>query len=259
MSVTTAPNIGIPILYSRDLTELGILSPVCWDMITHPHLLIVGSTGSGKTYAERLIIGKVCKYLPDAELAICDFKNEDFRNFDGLSRHFGYEDCIVGLNEFYKVFQLRLNGEDETRTPRILLFDEWGAFVTSRDKKEADEVKKKLSTLLMLGRSYRTHVVIGLQRADSEHFKAGARDNFSSILALGNLSKEQRQMLFSDYKDEMVSDCGRGSGYLLRDGKGVKRVVVPEVRNIDLLNLAIAEGLTRNALSINTKASDCNI
>jgi hypothetical protein len=208
-------------------------------------MLIVGGTGSGKTYAERLIFGKLVKYLPGVQHTICDFKNDDFHAFENIGRHYGYEQCVDGLNDFYAAFQLRLNKEDVSTTPRVLLFDEWGAFITSRDRKAADEYKSKLSTLLMLGRSYRTHIIIGLQRADSEHFKAGARDQFGAILALANLSKEQKQMLFSGYKDEMTSDCGRGTGYFLRDVQGIKRCIVPTVNDISKLNRVIQIGLTR--------------
>lgn len=63
-------------------------------------------------------------------------------------------------------------------------------------------------------------VLIGEQRADSEHFRAGARDQFRAILALGHLSKEQRQVLFSDFKDKMNERNGLGEGYMLIDGKG---------------------------------------
>jgi hypothetical protein len=65
-------------------------------------------------------------------------------------------------------------------------------------------------------------------------------------LALGNLSKEQKNMLFTDYKDEMTAVNGRGQGYLHLDGQGgLQRVVIPAVRDHDKLTAAIKDGLTR--------------
>ncbi|MDR2568904.1 MAG: hypothetical protein LBD23_01220 [Oscillospiraceae bacterium] len=236
---------GIPIVLNRSLAEKGIVYPIPLNLSKTPQMLIIGATGSCKTYAQRLILGKIVKYVPDVELIICDYKNEDFRDFEGLPRHYGYENCINGLNDFYASFQRRLNREDYSNSTRVLLFDEWGAFVVSRDKKVSDDMKSKLSALLMLGRSYRTHIIIGLQRADSEHFKAGARDQFGAILALGNLSKKQKQMLFTEHKDEIINDCGRGTGYFLRDGQGIKRCIVPVVRDMEKLNQTIINGLSR--------------
>jgi hypothetical protein len=113
-------------------------------------------------------------------------------------------------------------------------------------KKVADDIKSMLSTLLILGRSYNIHIIIGLQRADAEHFKAGARDQFGAVLRIGNLSKKQRLMLFNKYRDEMVGDYTQGTGYFMRDGQGIKRVVVPTVRDIKLLNKTILLGLSQN-------------
>lgn len=46
-----------------------------------------------------------------------------------------------------------------------------------------------VANILFMGRSLGIILLIGLKRADAEHFKTGARDQFKSILALGNLSK----------------------------------------------------------------------
>ena len=244
---------GIPIIYNRDLYEKGIKKPIKWDLETHPHMLIVGATGTGKTYTERLIMGKLTKYTSDLEITICDFKNEDFHNFANMPRHYGYEKCVDCLNAFYSDFQHRIDRLDKNpNVPRVMLFDEWGAFILSRDKKVADQFKAMVSTILLLGRSYHTHIILGLQRADAEHFKAGARDQMGVIIGLGNLSKEQKQMLFSEYKDDINNDCGRGKGYILRDGKGIKRCIVPTVGDMDKLNMEIASALTRNNEKTNT-------
>ena len=232
----------IPIVYDADLLASGEKLSIGLDFDRHPQMLVVGGTGAGKTYYQKLLLGKISKYLPSAQITICDFKNHDFIEFAGLPRHYGYEDCVKGLDDYYNEFTARSNDG----RPRILLFDEWGAFVLSRpDKKAAEEVKSKLSTLLMLGRSSRFHVIIGLQRADAEHFKSGARDQFGAILGLGNLSKEQKQMLFADYREQITQGCGRGEGHLLLDGEGLYRVRVPSVTDADKLKAAIADAVTR--------------
>ena len=190
-------------------------------------------------------MGKIATHIPDAEIYLCDFKNIDFRNFADCPRHWAYEACDDGLTAFYESFQARLNGEDTTINRKFLVFDEWAAFVLSHDKKSTEEVKNKLSSLLMMGRGVQHHVIIGLQRADAQLFPMGGRDQFGEILALGNLSREQKLMLFPDSREDMTEVNGRGEGYLSLDGEALKRVRVPTVTDFDKLNAAIREGLTR--------------
>lgn len=91
--------------------------------------------------------------------------------------------------------------------------------ISAQDKKDADTLKSMVGGMLFMGRSLGLRVVIGVQRADSEYFKVGARDQFWAILALGNISKEQKLMLFADEKEKMTALCGIGEGYLLIEGR----------------------------------------
>lgn len=225
--------------------EFGQRVSIPLDFSRHPMLLSVGGTGSGKTYFLSLLMGKIATHIPDAEIYLCDFKNIDFRSFADCPRHWAYEACDDGLHAFYESFQARLNGEDSTSNRKFLVFDEWAAFVLSHEKKAGEEVKGKLSSLLMMGRGVQHHVIIGLQRADAQLFSMGGRDQFGAILALGNLSREQKLMLFPDFREDMTAVNGCGEGYLSLDGEALKRVRVPTVTDIDKLNAAIREGLTR--------------
>ena len=90
----------IPFLYDENLLPTGNKLYIGIDFDRHPQMLVVGSTGSGKTYYQKLLLGKISKYLPDAEVTLCDFKNHDFVEFTGCPRHYGYENCVTGLRNF---------------------------------------------------------------------------------------------------------------------------------------------------------------
>jgi hypothetical protein len=239
-------NDKIPLAVDMKLLELGMSEYIQWKPERHPMMLVVGSTGSGKSYFLSLLMAKISAHIRNSELLLCDFKDIDFRGFADTPRRFSYENCMKGLQAFYDSFSQRLKGNDTTTHYKFLIFDEWAAFVVSRaDKKAQDNVKNMLSTLLMMGRGVKHYVVIGLQRADATLFPLGGRDQFSVIMALGNLSKEQKQMLFTDYKEEITESNDRGQGYLYIDGDCLYRVVVPTVNNFDKLNAAIRDGLSR--------------
>ena len=124
-----------------------------------------------------------------------------------------------------------------------MLIDEYGALISAQDKKAADELKTMVGNMLFMGRSLGIRVLIGIQRADAEYFKSGARDQFCAILALGKLSKEQKQMLFSDCKEKMTNRLGTGEGYLLIDERDIERVKVAEIKDFNALNDSIRKAM----------------
>lgn len=111
-------------------------------------------------------------------------------------------------------------------------------------KKVIEEEKKKLSNLLMLGRSFNVHVIVSQQRADAQYFST-ARDNFNVVIGLGNLSDESKGMFFSEYKKLMLPNRTQGTGYMLNNGTDFTPVKVSTISDFDKLHYYIREGATR--------------
>lgn len=203
-----------------------------------------GTTGSGKTYAIKLLCGKLVKY-GDARLTVCDGKGGgDFDFLIGCDRYAAIDVTDV-FNGFYDSFLARQRGEDESRDMRVLLFDEWSAYLDGLDeKKQMEAQRKKLGQLLRLGRSFRTRVLLSQQRMDSTYFQ-GFRENFNLVIGLSNLSKESRDMFFSEFKDQMEPDRDRGTGYMTINGASFTPIAVPKVNDLEKLHRAILAGVTR--------------
>lgn len=209
-------NERVPLFWDAQLLELNCRYPTFWNVNFSPHMLLTGPTGTGKTTAEKLVIGRVATHIPGAQVTVCDFKADDFRFLCGCQHYYAFTDCLRGLDDFYNAFLARQQGNNSDRSFRLLVFDEWASFLNFLDKKEAETAKKQLATMLMLGRSFNCHVLIAQQRADAEYF-GKARDNFSVVVALGNLSKEAAAM-FGFPRDEMEPVSGVGAGYMLTNG-----------------------------------------
>lgn len=235
----------VPLGFDSSFFQSGVKAALNWDYVHNPHMLVFGSTGSGKTYFVKLLLAKIGLYLPRSEVTICDFKADDFKFLSDSDNYFDFMRCTDGFNDFYNTFLNRQQRNDSCRDFRLLMFDEWASYLNMLDKKEAEAAKNKLATLLMLGRSFNVHVLISQQRADASYFST-ARDNFSAVVALGNISKESKQMFFSDFKDEM-QPCGLGEGYVLFNGVELKRLIVPTVRNERKLNFYISKSLKPKA------------
>lgn len=237
---------NLNILLNEKFKKLKILSYITWNFYKNPHVIIIGSTGSGKTYFSQLLLGKIALHVSDSEIYICDFKGDDeFEYLSECSRFYRFKDCQNGLDKFYERFIKRQNGEDKNRNMLVLFFDEWASFINSLDKKMNEEVKKKLSNLLMMGRSFNVHIVVSQQRADASYFNT-ARDNFNVVIALGNLSEESKNMFFHDFKDNMLPNQQQGTGYMLTNGCDFTEIRVPTIRNSKKLKDTIKTNLIKN-------------
>ena len=235
----------IELFIQEEFYHHGVMQYVSWNPAAAPHIVIFGATGTGKTYATKLMLGRISIQCPDSCIYVCDFKGDsDFSFLDGESRFFRFFDCEKGLSAFYDEFQKRQSGQDSRRHFLLLFFDEWASYILNLEKKKAEDEKKKLASLLMLGRSFNVHVLISQQRVDASYFNA-ARDNFNLVVALGNLSEEGKEMMFREFKDRMKPDRKQGTGYMLTNGTDFTPVLVPSISSMERLHHCIRQAVTR--------------
>lgn len=241
---------SLDLFYNDIYLEYGIKSYVQWNPQREPHVICVGGTGAGKTYATLLALARLSLHMPDAQLYFCDYKGDDsFSDLYGAPRFWRFNECGKGLSAFYQRFQDRQSGADPSRNLILLYFDEYASYCNNlssltASKKEAEEDKKKLATLLMMGRSYHVHVWISQQRADAVYF-SNARENFGLVCLLGTTSRQSVEMLMDDFKDRIAPDRGRGRGYLLKNGTDFYPITVPTITNMHKVYGCIKEAVTR--------------
>ena len=229
---------AIKLVPDAELYASGIVKYIEWEYEKHPHMVIFGATGSGKTYLLKLILARIGKYIPDSELVVCDFKSdEDFTFLSEAVNFYRFEKCMDGLEKAVLLLQNRQQGRSVDKHFFCLVFDEWASFINNLDKKSAERAKQNLAVLLMLGRSFNIHVIVSQQRLDASYFNS-ARDNFSLVFGMGTLSKESVEMMFSEYKDVIERSKPQGQGSLML-GNQFKSVIVPTIRDSSKLQASI--------------------
>ena len=203
------------------------------------HILICGMSGSGKSYAENLLLGRLAQQ--EGIIYFADFKQDDsFSHLRGCPHYYPYNKTVDALNNVYDTLHKRQLGEDTSRTPITLFWDEYMANVLAihgTSKKEADSVMRKVSEILMLGRSLGVRLVISCQRPDASAFPSGSRLNYGIIIVVGASIKSIYEMLLPKEYIEQIGNktFKRGEGVLLLQGSDLRFIKMPAVANMDKL------------------------
>lgn len=146
-------------------------------------------------------------------------------------------------------YRIEHNDEEHEEYPISYLFiDEVSSLIQSqKTKKEKDDLLEIISNILNLGREYNCRIICRFtETAMLLSFLVVQEITFTILLLYGRLSKEQKNMLFSDYKDKMtVNSFKQGEGYILTEGHDIERVKVCKINDIEKTNAIIKEALQR--------------
>ncbi|WP_084588598.1 FtsK/SpoIIIE domain-containing protein [Streptococcus pneumoniae] len=232
-------------------TEITITADknCCWRLGAPPHVLIAGSTRSGKTV---MIENLVAQYLIlGSDIKLLDPKKGDLswlvgkKLEDRLSYKVVYNSPfqIAGalreaVEEMNRRFQIMADNPDiyvskekvlswadvKGNYPLVIVLDEGIAFrteaeTTKEGKKAYEEAMSNLGSLLVKSRQASIEVIVGLQRASSDFIPTYMRQNFGVSLLLGatTADSDSCRMMFSSQEIDYKT-CGIGEGYCQIDG-----------------------------------------
>ncbi|MBF0780673.1 MULTISPECIES: FtsK/SpoIIIE domain-containing protein [unclassified Granulicatella] len=200
-----------------------------WRYASIPHCLVVGGTGSGKTF---MILSLLYSFLKiGADVVILDPKKTDLsylKTIPSLENLVSCktEDILVSIKLFYAAMldrqeefdrlankQTGLIYSDVGLNPVILVFDEYSAFIGSLDYKERTSVDKWLNQIILLGRQLGFFVILGMQRPDGQDLDTKLRDQFGLRIALGGMSATGYTMMFGETDKTFMSKLVKGFGY----------------------------------------------
>lgn len=220
----------------------GIKEPVFTDISpkTNSHTLICGMSGSGKSYLTNLYFARLALLNPTkGQTYLADFKQDDqYTYLRGCPHYYPYEKSLDALELVYETLHRRQSGEDKERYPVTFIWDEYMANILALqgiDKKKADGTMRKVSEILMLGRSLSVRLVVSCQRADASAFPTGSRLNYGIIMIMGAPIRSIYEMLIpKEYIDSIGErQFGVGEGIALLQGSQLHCIKVPMVRDLD--------------------------
>lgn len=242
-----------------DWREYGQKTPIYADVSlkTNANALICGMSGSGKTTSGQGIVTRLIQAQQEeepAEYYFADFKRED--EYDYLrdcKRYYSYDRTLEALEKVYTIMKRRQSGEDGSRRPCTLIWDEYCANMLylmtkgTDGKKQASSTMSKVSDILMIGRSLGIRLICIVQRPDASVFPSGSRVNFGIITILGAAIDSIYEMLLpKDYIAkiaERTRPFGQGEGVVLLQGSELHYVKTPRVRDFTKIRETIRGAL----------------
>lgn len=233
----------------------------CCDLASMPHLLVAGSTGSGKSVClNTLILSFIYKTSPeDLRLLLVDPKRVEFAIFNGLP-HLLTPKAITepkkALNAFdwlinemerrFMVFQecyvkniSEYNSQPEVLSKKfpkipyiVLIVDELADLVVTTNKKELEE---KIIRLTQKARAAGIHVILATQRPSVDIITGSIKINLPSRIAFAVTSFVDSKTILDQAGAEKL--LGRGDMLYAPSGSEPVRVQgafvdTPEVRRI---------------------------
>jgi len=201
-------------------------------------VILCGMSGSGKSFLEQQLFYRfvLAEQERDGEYFFADYKGDfSFDYLKSCPKFYTYKDTLTALETVHGRLLARQSGEDTSRNPVTLIWDEYMAYMLNRagtDKKAAAVEMGKVSEILLLGRSMSVRIVISCQRPDALAFPAGSRLNYGVVVVLGAAVRSIYEMLLPDFMEEVKGRrFGRGEGVVLLQGSELHFLKVPTVSN----------------------------
>lgn len=199
--------------------------PVCFDLKDAPHLLVAGTTGSGKSVLLKNII--LCLLQnKEVQITIIDPKRGSFNEFEKLKNAKIIKepkDYIAYIQELIEEMESRYErhskGESYENMPyQIVIVDELNDLIM-QDK----NINDTLARLAQKARECKIHLVLASQRPDSATFSGALRSNIPSRIALSVQKGTESKIILDELGAEKLS--GKDDMLLKLNGKDTLRAL----------------------------------
>jgi S-DNA-T family DNA segregation ATPase FtsK/SpoIIIE len=262
----TVDKMTIPILLGMDFQG----NNAAIDLALQPHILIAGSTGSGKSIFESSIISALAMKMPPEklDLYIVDPKRVDLTLFDSLPHvkrlvkdaiewkdliDYLYEE-VQNRNKFLEKHNLRNIIEYNAKFPqklmkfKVLIIDELADLI-EKAKFEDINVINGLKRLIQVCRAAGVYVIACTQRTTVDVISGTVKANFPTRIALRLPTKTDSRTIL----DENGAENLLGNGDMLlksANSDGLARYHSPFVNIKDIETILLQQEIIKEALGV---------
>jgi len=200
------------------------------DIAANPHMIIAGTTGSGKSTLMHNIIANVLKNS-NAIIYLIDPKNIEFTEYDKkvknrISVSYSYDEANVILDDMITTMESRYElmkaGVSASIFPiRVLMIDEFSDLIM-QDK--GNKFYDKLCRLAQKCRAARIHIILATQRPSVNVISGTIKANFPARISCRVASNvDSRVILDTNGAEDLF---GKGDAFLKDNSRSMERFQV---------------------------------
>ena len=217
--------------------------PVYENAIKQPHLLIAGTTGSGKSTIINALIYTAVNHYPGCKLILIDSKGIELYKYHTMQQCGIYADnetsILQALRRTENTLQARFkamrkqNKTKYTGPPIFLIIDEYADLVLSDNKKE---IQRIIQRICQLGRAAGIHSWIATQNVITKVIDSRIKCNIDSRIGLRTRSKQESRNIIDMSGLETLPRYGKAY-YMTPDMAGFISIpMIPETEINKLIN-----------------------
>lgn len=225
------PELGVPMVLGRDLLNRGVVI----DVVKSPHLLIAGSTGSGKSVCVNSLICSILftRSPREVRLILVDPKIVELNIYNGIPHLLtpvitdakrtlkALDFALYEMDRRYRLLQsigvrniigynekIKANGLAREKLPYIvIIIDEFADLMHLVGK----EMEMKVSRLAAMSRAVGIHLVLATQRPSVDVITGVIKNNIPTRIAFAVTSSTDSRIIL----DEMGAEKLLGRGDML--------------------------------------------
>lgn len=202
---------------------------VWMDLAQNPHMLIAGTTGSGKSTLVHTIIANLINYN-DVDVFLVDPKRIEFSEYEKYMSFvnvlYTYDDTLELLNNLIEVMEDRYNrvrsGENsKSLKPMVVIIDEFADLIM-QDKD--DQFYVALCRLAQKCRAARIHIVLATQRPAASLINGNIKANFPARIACRVANHHDSKVILDTTGAENL--LGKGDAFIRDNFRMMERFQV---------------------------------
>jgi S-DNA-T family DNA segregation ATPase FtsK/SpoIIIE len=212
---------------------------VWMDLAQNPHMIVAGSTGSGKSTMLHNIIANMLNYN-NCIMHLVDPKNIEFSEYEkhikNINVIYSYEETMSTIDSLLSTMESRYtmmrNGHPASEFPYILLMIDEFADLVMQDKDEQFYIK--LCRLAQKCRAARISIILSTQRPSVNVINGAIKANFSARIACRVASHVDSKVVLDITGAENL--LGKGDAILRDNSRHMERFQVAYTTATEVCN-----------------------